>query len=666
MTSAGGDGGGGIVTCSVTEAGAGLARRLPYEHHHGGVTATVRERWADVDGFVLIGATGIAVRAIAPLLADKAADPAVVVVDDGGRFAIALTGGHQGGANALAREVAALLGAEPVVTTATDGAGLPALDDLPGFTVTGDVASVTRAWLDGSPPTVDVDPVLSGWPLPPALSLLEGVTHPHGRPRPPKANCSPAAAPRPTSDSAEPSDSVDEPVGTAAKGARVAVVTDRDVQAAAGEVVLRPKSLVLGVGSSSGADPEALHRLAMETLAGAGLSVDAVGCVATVDRKAGEPAIVELAAALGVGLRVFPAEALAGLPVPNPSPIVEAAVGTPSVAEAAALAGAGAGAGGGATLVVEKHRSSEATVAVARRARPEGHLAVVGLGPGDPALRTPAAATAVRHADVVIGYGPYVDLAGDLLTAHHAVVRSPIGAETERCREALRRAAAGERVALVCSGDPGVYAMASLVCELAPANGDPPVTMVPGVTAALAAAAVLGAPLGHDHAAVSLSDLLTPWPVIERRLRAVAEGDFTVSLYNPRSKRRTAQFDTALEILATHRRPGTPAAVVTDVGRPGQRVVRTTIAELDPEQVDMLSLVVVGSSTTRWQGDRMVTPRGYVGAHDPPEAAASRPQAEPPGAERSAPGPHEPAASGPQAEPPGAEQTAPGAGEPAP
>jgi cobalt-precorrin 5A hydrolase/precorrin-3B C17-methyltransferase len=575
-----------ILVWSVTDAGAAVARRLPYEPRHGGLVAGVREHWADVDGFVLVCATGIAVRAIAPLLADKTADPAVVVVDDGGRFAVALTGGHRGGANALAREVAALLGAEPVVTTATDGAGLPALDDLPGFTATGDIAAVTRAWLDGSPPTIAVDPALAAWPLPAALT------------------------------DAAPDDSAESRV----------VVTDRDVAPSAGEVVLRPRSLALGVGSSSGADPEALHRLAMETLAEAGLSVEAVGCVATVDRKAAEPAIVELAAALGVALRTFPAEVLAVMPVPNPSSVVEAAVGTPSVAEAAALAAAGVvaavapGVGGGAeaaagpraALVVEKRRSAEATVAVARRAAPEGHLSVIGLGPGDPALRTPAAAAAVRQADVVIGYGPYVDLAGDLLAAHHTVVRSPIGAETQRVTDALRRAATGDRVALVSSGDPGVYAMASLVCELAPHHGDPPVTVVPGVTAALAAAAVLGAPLGHDHAAVSLSDLLTPWPVIEGRLRAVAQGDFIVSLYNPRSKRRTAQLDRALEILAAQRPPTTPAAIVTEVGRPAQRVVRTTLADLDPEQVDMLSLVVVGSSTTRWRGDRMVTPRGYL------------------------------------------------------
>lgn len=629
-----------MLVWSVTDAGAALARRLPYEHRHGGLVAGVRDCWADVGGLVLVCATGIAVRAVAPLLADKTADPAVVVVDDGGRFVVALTGGHRGGANVLAREVAALLGAQPVVTTATDAAGLPALDDLPGFTATGDIAAVTRAWLDGSPPAVVVDEPLAGWPLPGPLTRAASTDAAEsqgsgggGRPARGSAGADPAGG-----------SAGADPARRAGGGTHRVLVTDRDVEPGAGEVVVRPRSLVLGVGSSSGAEPEAVHRLVIETLAAERLSVDAVGCVATVDRKASEPAIVELAAALGVPLRTFPADVLAAMPVPNPSGVVEAAVGTPSVAEAAALAATGVpvtgrrdsgpgrpgaqdgGAGGGGrvhggALVVEKRRSADATVAVARRVGPEGHLAVVGLGPGAPAWRTPAAAAAVRHAEVVVGYGPYVDLAGELLGAHHTVVRSPIGAERARASEALRRAAAGQRVALVCSGDPGIYAMASLVCELAPAHGDPPVTIVPGVTAALAAAAVLGAPLGHDHAAVSLSDLLTPWAVIERRVRAVAEGDFTVSLYNPRSKRRTAQLDRALEILAAHRPPTTPAAIVTDVGRPAQRVVRTTLGGFDPEQVDMLSLVVVGSTTTRWQGDRMVTPRGYLTpeAHDRPE-----------------------------------------------
>jgi cobalt-precorrin 5A hydrolase/precorrin-3B C17-methyltransferase len=561
------------VVVTVSQAGADLAARLPYEPRHGRLGDTVREVWDDADRLVLVCATGIAVRVIAPLLDDKRSDPAVVVLDDGGRWAVALTGGHHG-ANALAREVAALAGAEPVVTTATDSAGLPALDDLPGFRTSGDVAATTRAWLDGSPPTVDRAD-LPHWPLPPALADLPSAT-------------SAASAPA--------------PVG---EGIRV---TDRSGDTSPDQVVLRPGSLVVGVGSSSGADPGGIAELVATSLAAAGLSPEAIGLVASVDLKRDEPGIVALADHHAVELRTFPAEALAPVDVPTPSTVVAAAVGTPSVAEAAALLAAGPG----AELVVTKQRSTEATVAVARRVRPEGHLAVVGLGPGDPAWRTPAAAAAVRSADVVIGYGLYIDLAADLLAPHHEVVRSPIGAESDRCAEALERAATGQRVALVCSGDPGVFAMASLVCELAPAHGNPATTVVPGVTAAYGAAAVLGAPLGHDHAMVSLSDLLTPWPLIERRVVAVAEGDLAVSFYNPRSQRRTWQLGRALEILAAHRPPDCPVAIVSDVGRAGrQRIVRTTLAAFDPALVDMLSLVVVGSSTTRWQGDVMVTPRGY-------------------------------------------------------
>jgi cobalt-precorrin 5A hydrolase/precorrin-3B C17-methyltransferase len=342
----------------------------------------------------------------------------------------------------------------------------------------------------------------------------------------------------------------------------------------------------------------------------AGLSPLAVGAVATIDLKETEPAVVTLAAELGVPIATFPAEDLAKRQVPNPSEVVEAAVGTPSVAEAAALSAAGPG----AVLVVQKQVGSERDAAVARRSGPPGHLAVVGLGPGRASAMTPEATRAIRHADAVLGYRLYLELAGDLLSPAQEIVASPIGAEKQRCLDALARAAAGARVALVCSGDPGIYAMASLVHELAAGAGDPPVTVIPGVTAAQSAAAVLGAPLGHDHAAISLSDLLTPWPTIVSRLKAAASGDFVVTLYNPRSQRRTTQLGEALAILAEGRPAGTPAAVVSSIGRPGQRVVRATVSTLDPGQADMLSVVVVGSSQTRWIGDRMVTPRGYGAA----------------------------------------------------
>jgi cobalt-precorrin 5A hydrolase/precorrin-3B C17-methyltransferase len=299
--------------------------------------------------------------------------------------------------------------------------------------------------------------------------------------------------------------------------------------------------------------------------------------------------------------------------VPTPSLTVQSAVGTPSVAEAAALLAAGPG----AELVVTKRTSAHAALAVARRQRPHGYLAVVGLGPGDPRHRTPAAETAVRHCEIVIGYSPYVDQCADLIGPHHEVVRSPIGSEEDRARTAVEEARVGRRVALVCSGDAGVYAMASVALEQAAASDGAALSfdleVVPGITAATAAAAALGAPLGHDHAAISLSDLLTPWATIESRLQAVAAADLVVALYNPRSRGRPWQLDAARRILLGHRAPSTPVGVATDLSRDGERVRLTTLAELDPEEVGMTTCVVVGSSATRVANGRMITPRGYGG-----------------------------------------------------
>ena len=541
-----------VLSVAVTAAGRVLAERLPYELVSDRRAAeVVPARWNEVDAFVLFLATGAAVRIVAPLLADKATDPAVVCVDEAGRFAVALCGGHAGGANALARTVAAALGATPVVTTATDAAAVPALDQLPGFTATGDVAGVCTAMLDGRRPLVEAD---LPWPAP----LAAGA------------------------------------------GPERIVITDRAVPAAPGVVALHPLSLVAGVGASSNAAADAAAALLDTALAG--LARESLAEVATIDRRAADPVVTSL----GLPVRTFTAEALAAVDVPTPSEVVRAAVGTASVAEAAALLAAGPG----AELVVPKQAGKEATVAIARRRGPRGHLAVVGLGPGDVAHRTPAAEAAVRRAGVVIGYGPYVDACADLLTASQEVVRSPIGDETVRAKQAVAEAGAGRRVALVCSGDAGVYAMASLTLEVA-GDAGVDVEVVPGVTAALAASALLGAPLGHDHVIISLSDLLTPWSAIEARLRAAAEADLVVALYNPRSRGRTWQFDAACDILRAHRPAGTPVGVVTDANRPAQSVQVTTLEAIDAGAVGMTTCVIVGSSTTRVIGGRMVTPRGY-------------------------------------------------------
>lgn len=360
------------------------------------------------------------------------------------------------------------------------------------------------------------------------------------------------------------------------------------------------------MGCNRGTDVAHLRDLLERTLADHGLALDSVAAITTVDLKAGEIGLLQLVRQLGVKLIDYPAEELAAQPVPTPSAMVEGHVGTPSVAEASVVAH-------GAELIVAKQRSTDATCAVGRLPA-RGRLSVAGLGPGVRDLLTPRAKERLQQATFVVGYGPYVKQIRDLIRPGVRVMASKMGTEEARTSAAIEAARNGENVALVCGGDPAVYAMASPVLEQGTDGID--VDIVPGVTASLAVSAILGAPLGHDHATISLSDLHTPWPNIERRLQGAAVGDFVVALYNPRSRTRTAHLPRALEILGAHRSPETPVAVVQQACRPRQKVIMSTLAEFQPEWVDMNSLVVVGSSTTRFVtsggGRRLiVTPRDY-------------------------------------------------------
>ncbi|MFE1439756.1 precorrin-3B C(17)-methyltransferase [Streptomyces sp. NPDC058739] len=558
-----------IGLISATAAGAAARDRLAAAWpertrvYDGPVADAVRRAFGECEQLVCFLATGAVVRLVAPLLGDKASDPGVVCVDEGGRFAVALLGGHGGGANELAREVGESLAAQPVVTTATDAVGVPGLDTL-GLPFEGDVAGVTRALLDGEPVALEAE---VAWPLPP-LPLADSGSY------------------------------------------RVRV-TDRAGEPAAGEVLLRPPTLVVGVGASKGAPVAEVLGLVEETLRDAGLSARSVAELATVDAKSEEPGIVLAAERLGVPLVTYPADALAGVAVPNPSDAPLAAVGTPSVAEAAALIGGG-------ELLVPKRKSAGgpamATCAVVRRPG-RGRLAVVGLGPGARDLLTPRAKAELRRASVLVGLDQYVDQIRDLLRPGTRVLESGLGAEEERARTAVAEAREGRAVALIGSGDAGVYAMASPA--LAEASDDIDVVGVPGVTAALAAGAILGAPLGHDHVSISLSDLHTPWEVIERRVRAAAEADIVVTFYNPRSRGRDWQLPKALGILAEHRAPATPVGVVRNASRPDESSRVTSLGELDPATVDMMTVVTVGNTATRNIAGRMVTPRGYRWQEDP-------------------------------------------------
>ena len=536
-----------------------------------------------------ICAAGILVRVLAPHLADKNAEPPVIAVSEDGQSVVPLLGGHHG-ANRLARDIADALGAHAAITTAGDTALGFALDAPPPGWRLGEgarVKAVTAALLAGEPVRLVTEAASADW-------LTAGAA----------------------------------PFGD--WGRLTVHVTERRVVPGddVADITLHPAVLALGLGCERGCAPDELVMLARRVLVAGGLAPEAVACVASLDLKADEPAVNAAAESLGVPLRLFDAAALERETprLTAPSEVVFRAVGCHGVAEAAALACAGAD----GTLAMPKARSERGTCAIAkapaiiepaRVGRGRGRVTVVGIGPGARTWRTPGADAAIAGATDLVGYGRYLDLLGPPLPGciRHAY---PIGAEEERCRAALGLAAKGRRVALVSSGDAGVYGMASLVFELLDREaGDPrwrgiEVAVEPGISALQAAAARAGAPIGHDFCAISLSDLLTPWPAIARRLRAAAEADFVVALYNPASGRRRMQLTQAREILAAHRPLDCPVVVARNLGRDGEQVTATTLAELDTEAVDMLTVIVVGNSQTRRleQGGRawLYTPRGYA------------------------------------------------------
>jgi cobalt-precorrin 5A hydrolase/precorrin-3B C17-methyltransferase len=533
--------------------------------YEGKARLALHRAWEDCDGIVLFLATGAAVRLVAPLLEDKHRDPGVVTVDDAGNFAVALCGGHEGGANALAARVADTLGATPVITTASDSIGFPALDALGeklGLRLEedSDLAAVGTALVSGEKVGLVTD---RRWPLGP---LPENVG---------------------TTDERE---------------APLILISDRLVDMPRPAAVYRPPSLVTGVGCSRGVDAEEILDLLRRSLAEARLSEKSVAALASIDVKRDEAGLLEAAEKLDVPILFHPAEVLRAVETPNPSEVVKEAVGTPSVAEAAVVSS-------GAELVMEKRKSASSTVAVGRLPV-RGRLALVSLGPGEDTLVPPLAREALAASELIVGLDQYIDRIRHLLRPGTRVLTPPLGNEVERAELALAEARAGGSAALVSSGDVGIYAMASPALELT--GDDVDVVVVPGVTAAQAAASLLGSPLGHDHCSVSLSDLLTPWAVIQSRIMAAAEGDFVVSLYNPRSKDRDWQLEKVKEILLGHRPPDTPVGIVRDAYRPTQQVIITDLASLRAVDVDMLTIVVVGSSQTRVVAGRMVTPRGFL------------------------------------------------------
>jgi cobalt-precorrin 5A hydrolase/precorrin-3B C17-methyltransferase len=584
-----------VVTPAGLETARALKAALPGAVLHGldgrvegdvsfnDTGAHLRALFAARTPIVGVCAAGILIRALAPLLGDKHAEPPVLAVAVDGSSVVPLLGGHHG-ANALAREIGKGLGVAPALTTAGELALGVALDDPPAGWKVGNPAaakSVTAALLAEEPVGLEIDAGEAGW--------LSGISF------------VPEATPR-------------------------IRVTDRAMAADDHELVLHPPVLALGVGCERNAPAEELIALVDGVLAQEALSPKAIACVASIDLKADEAAVHALAAHLGVPARFFPAAGLeAEAPrLANPSAVVFAETGCHGVSEGAALAAAGPD----ATLIVPKVKGGRTTMALARApgaidatavGRARGRLFVVGIGPGTPDWRSPQSSAAIEASSDLVGYGLYLDLLGRAAEGKQRH-ESALGAEEARAARALDLAAEGRTVSLVCSGDPGIYALATLVFELLDRRGRADwnrveITVVPGISAFQAAAARAGAPVNHDFCTISLSDLLTPWDDIEKRLKAAASADFVVCFYNPVSQRRRDQLPRARDILLTGRGPDTPVILARQLGRPGETVEVIRLADLDAGRVDMLTMVVVGSSETRTfaagTNTWTYTPRGY-------------------------------------------------------
>ncbi|MCF1453606.1 precorrin-3B C(17)-methyltransferase [Agrobacterium vitis] len=553
------------------------------------VKSHVRALFSAGRPIIAVMASGALIRLLAPLLTDKRSEPPVLCVSEDGASVVPLLGGHHG-ANDIARAVAEVLNAHAAITTAGDLRFGVALDAPPeGYALANreQAKTVMAELVAGASVRLVGD---ADW-----LTASRLAFHDEGK--------------------------------------VTLTVTDQRWTAGPLELVYHPQILVLGMGCERHASVEEAIALAQQALDISGLAAQSLGAVASIDVKADEAAIHAVAKHFGVAARFFSAERLEQERprLQNPSDVVFAEVGCHGVAEGAALAVAGSD----GVLVLPKIKSKGVTAALGRSAQPikvenlgraRGTLFVVGIGPGSDGWRSPEVSRMVAASSDLVGYSLYLDLLGSL-TDGKARHDFDLGKEEARVVHAMELAGEGKTVALVCSGDAGIYAMATLVFELLDKGGISAgaqrieVQVSPGISALQAAAARIGAPLGHDFCTISLSDLLTPWEHIQRRVKAAGEGDFVIAFYNPVSMKRRTQLAYARDQLLTYRPADTPVILATNLGRPGETVRVVPLAGLNVDDVDMLTVVIVGSSESRTvkTGDGktwVYTPRGYSGKAD--------------------------------------------------
>jgi cobalt-precorrin 5A hydrolase/precorrin-3B C17-methyltransferase len=518
-----------------------------------------------------------------------------VVVDDAGSFSISLLSGHLGGANELARKIASLLDAHPVITTASDIDETLSIDLLGnefGWVLEDntDVNTVSAALVNGEMIGIYQDAGERGWwPetkwLPDNIHTLKTLK-----------NLARARL-------------------SAALLITDKILNDTDIRALpAHTLTYRPRSLVLGIGCNRGTLCAEIEAAVDAVFTKYSLSTKSIRNIATITLKKNEAGLQEYAQKHNLPVYYFDKDTLNKADFPSkPSATVLKHTGTPSVGESAALLSSEAN-----SLVIPKvSYNRKVTIAVARLdfhsiKINSNKLFLVGIGPGSPEHMTFKARQAIERSDAVIGYNAYIDLIKPFINGKE-VIATGMGAEIERVKKAIDIVKKGKAVSIISSGDSGIYGMAGLVGEMLCAQSLDNIDMevIPGVPVLAAGAALLGAPLNGDFVAISLSDYLVSWEEISQRLQLSAQAGFIIVLYNPRSKKRLYQLDEAIDIIQQIRRPDTPAGIVYNAYREGQKVIITDLQHLLDYKIDMNTIIIIGNANTFTFNNWMVTPRGY-------------------------------------------------------
>ncbi len=572
---------------AITSGAASALQDLPNNLLVGRAKNILKTFWKP-DGLVfIVGAMGAATRLVNSLTISKNLDPAVLVLDSKAKYVVPLIGGHRAGGEKLAFEIAADIGAQAIITSDSYTQERLALD------------SFGEGW---------------GWIRSGSDNLWKEIMLQQAQGN--SIDIEQFSGTNYWRNFSSNSNLIDSISIEKSSSKKISIGPFKNSNCS-----WHPPSIWIGIGCERNTTLNLLEKAIQASLDISNIAQESIAGLTTIDLKKDEASLLELSMARSWPIHFFSKEILSKIDVPNPSSQVKAAIGTPSVAESAALL-----ASKQENLVLQKQtfnaekpdEKGGVTIAIAAAnnafAPKRGELHLIGSGPGDIGFLTDDAKCALSRCVIWTGYSLYLDLLEPIKRFDQIRLDSQLTHERERCREALELAQQGIKVALISSGDSGIYGMAGLALQfwLEMEPFERPLFQVhPGISSFQLASARLGAPCMNDFCIISLSDNLTPWDVIKSRIEAAAKGDFVVAIYNPQSKSRDWQLSKAIDILLDYRKENTPSAIAKNLGRNAEEIEIFPLSKLPIEKVDMMTLVVIGNSTTMNEDGLIVTPRGY-------------------------------------------------------